>query len=56
MDYTLDPRKPVSAEVRKRCKEVRAARPIDERLFVEEPDDLVARFGGYRRATVGYES
>jgi CHAD domain-containing protein len=34
----------------------RAARPIGERLFVEEPDDLVDRFAGYWRATVEYES
>lgn len=34
----------------------RAARPIGERLFTEEPDDLVARFGGYWHATVEYES
>jgi CHAD domain-containing protein len=34
----------------------RAARPLGERLFVEEPDDLVDRFAGYWRATVEYES
>ena len=33
----------------------RAARPIGERLFVEAPDDLVARLEGYWRATVEYE-
>ena len=33
----------------------RASRPIGERLFVEEPDDLVDRFGGYWYATVEYD-
>jgi CHAD domain-containing protein len=34
----------------------RAARPIGERLFVEEPDALVARIEGYWRATVEYDT
>jgi CHAD domain-containing protein len=34
----------------------RAARPIGERLFVESPDDLVARIEGYWHATVEYDA